>query len=371
MQTQESERQRVLGHATDVAIRVGSLALLAAWCFSIVSPFLLPITWGVIIAIALHGPYELLRVSLGGRSGLAAGLLGLALVCAIVVPGVLVGGSLADDLESVAQAFRAGELQIPKPSERVAGWPVVGTRLYEFWQLASQNLQAALAVAGPHLSGVALWLLSTAAHFGIGILQFLFAIVIGSLLLAHSEAGSETGRSLATRLAGDQGPHLWDLVLATVRGVTRGILGVALIQAILSGLGLFLAGVPAAGLWTLVILVSGVVQLGTGPVMIPVSIWLFSSADTFTAVAFLVWTIVLAPLDNILKPLLMGRGLDVPVAVIFIGAIGGFASQGIIGLFVGAVVLVLGYELWREWLAATLNPAGAATSGGGAGGAPS
>ncbi len=333
-----------------MAIRVGSLAFLVGGCFVIVSPFLLPIAWGTIIAIALHGPFASLRARLGNRNNLAAGTLTLAMCLAVVVPSVLVGGSLADDVESAATAFREGNLRVPPPSERVAEWPIVGARLFEFWQLASQNLEAALAELGPRLKDIAGSVLSATARFGVSLLQFLFAIGISGILLARSDSGTATAQALAARLAGPRGPALTELAAATVRGVTRGILGVALIQALLSGVGLFVAGVPAAGLWTLAALVLGVIQVGVGLVLIPAAIWLFANADTPTAVAFLIWTLLLLPLDNVLKPLLMGRGLEVPVAVVFVGAIGGFISQGLIGLFVGAVVLVLGYKLWEAWL---------------------
>jgi predicted PurR-regulated permease PerM len=356
LEPQDLEQQRVLGRATDVAIRLGSLALLVGWCFVIVSPFLLPIAWGAIIAVALHGPYAALRDRLGNRAKLAAGLLTLALFLAVLVPSLLVGGSLIDDVEGAATAFREGRLHVPPPPERVAEWPVLGERLYAIWALASQNLQAALAQAGPRLAGVAGSMLSAAARFGISLLQFLFAIVISGVLLARSGAGAATARALAARLMGPRGPEFAELAAATVRGVTRGILGVALIQAILCGVGLFAASVPAAGFWVLAALVLGVIQVGIGLVMIPAAIWLFANAETWTAVAFAVWTVLLLPLDNVLKPILMGRGLDVPVAVIFIGAIGGFVSQGLIGLFVGAVVLVLGYKLWQAWLAGAAPP---------------
>jgi predicted PurR-regulated permease PerM len=350
VEPQDPEQQRILGRATDVAIRIGSVAVLVGWCFVIVSPFLLPIAWGAIIAIALHGPFAALRARLGGRGTLAATLVMVTLLVAVVVPSVLVGGSLADDVESAAHAFREGRLQVPPPSQRVAGWPIVGERVFAFWQLASENLQAALAELGPRLAGVASSLLSAGARFGISVLQFLFAIAISGVLLARSGSGIAAAQSLAVRLAGPRGPALAELAAATVRGVTRGILGVALIQAILAGIGLFAAGVPAAGLWALAALVLGVIQVGVALVLIPAALWLFANADTVTAVAFAIWTVLLLPLDNVLKPLLMGRGLDVPVAVIFIGAIGGFVTQGLIGLFVGAVVLVLGYELSMAWL---------------------
>ncbi len=142
----------------------------------------------------------------------------------------------------------------------------------------------------------------------------------------------------------------------TVRSVASGILGVALIQALLAGLGFLVAGVPAAGLLTLICLVFGVIQLGVVIVLIPVVIYLFSTADTVTAVGFLIWAALVAPVDNVLKPILLGRGVDVPMLVIFVGAIGGFLNAGIIGLFIGAVVLALGYKLFLAWLARTRRP---------------
>jgi predicted PurR-regulated permease PerM len=357
MDAQEREREASLARATDVAIRLGGLALLLGGCFVIVSPFLLPLAWGAIIAVALHGPFVALRARLRGRSGLAAAAITLVMFLAIVVPSVWVGGSLVDDVEAAAQAFRDGRLVVPPPTPDVADWPLVGAPLFKFWQLASQNLQAALAEIGPRLRGVAGSLLAGAARFGVSVLQFLFAIVISGLLLARASESGVTAHALATRLAGPRGPELATLAAATVRGVTRGILGVALIQAILAGVGLFAAGVPAAGFWTLAALVLAVIQVGVGLVLVPAALWLFASADTVTAVAFAVWSVLVLPLDNVLKPLLMGRGLRVPVAVIFVGAIGGFVSQGLIGLFVGAVVLVLGYELWLAWLQGPQPPA--------------
>ena len=348
MQTPESQAQ--LGHATDVAIRLTSLALLAGWCFVIVSPFLLPIAWGAIIAIALHGPFAALRRRLGGRAGMAAALLTLAMLFAIVLPTLAVGGTLVADVQAVAEAFREGRLHVPPPSERVAEWPLVGKRVYELWALASSNLQQALAEIGPQLRGAAGAVLGASARFGVSMLQFLFAIAISGVLLARADSAAPLLREFAARLAGPRGPALADLAAATVRGVTRGILGVALIQAIGAGAGLFAAGVPAAGLWTLAALVLAVIQLGIGLVLVPAAIWLFAHASTFTAVAFTVWTVLLLPLDNVLKPLLMGRGLRVPIVVIFVGALGGFVAQGLIGLFVGAVVLVLAHELAMAWL---------------------
>ncbi len=156
--------------------------------------------------------------------------------------------------------------------------------------------------------------------------------------------------AIARRLAGNRGARFTQLAEAVVRSVSRGILGVAMIQAVLAGLGMLVAGVPAAGLWALVVLVLATIQIGAFPVMLPAVIYVFYHASMPVAVVFLVWALFVGSIDNILKPILLGRGVSVPMIVIFIGAIGGFLGAGIIGLFVGSVILVLGYELLHAWL---------------------
>jgi predicted PurR-regulated permease PerM len=149
-----------------------------------------------------------------------------------------------------------------------------------------------------------------------------------------------------------------DLIEQTVRSVAAGILGVAIIQALLAGLGMLVAGIPGAGFWTVVALILCVIQIGPAPVLVPAIIYVFSFGETFTAVAFLVWCVLVVLIDNVLRPLLMGRGVKAPIAVLFIGAIGGLLTMGIVGLFVGALVLVVGYTLLMAWLGLTDTPDG-------------
>ena len=358
-----SDAERPLRIATEVTIRLGSLALLIGWCGVILFPFLLPLAWGVILAIALHGPCQLLSERLGNRPGLAATVVVLAMLVMIIVPAVLLGNSLVAETQLLVDSWQQGRLAVPEPPARVAEWPVVGKSVHAFWLLASHNLDAALAKLQPYIKDLVGWLVAGAAKIGVALLEFVLAILIGGALLATAGRSGAGAMAFAGRIGGSRGHYLAELALATIRGVTRGILGVALIQSLLAGLGLLVAGVPAAGLLTVLMLVMCVVQIGVALVMIPTAVWLFANADMSTAVLFSVWTVVLLPLDNVLKPLMMGRGLDVPILVIFLGAIGGFLSQGIIGLFVGAVVLVLGYELFVQWLredklAAQSDPAG-------------
>jgi predicted PurR-regulated permease PerM len=274
----------------------------------------------------------------------------LLVLVVLVVPAVMLSGTLVDSAHSFAMQLRAGTWAIPPPPEGVSKWPLIGEWLASFWSLASENLGAALHMIEPQLKTVGTWLLSAAAGAGFGILQFAVAIIIAGVLLAHSSGAHYAAHVIATRFAGERGAEIANLAEATVRSVARGILGVALIQTLLAGLGFLIAGVPGAGFWAMLCLVFAVVQIGISPIAIPVVIYVFSTADIVTGVMFLVWNGFVTLLDNILKPILLGRGVEVPMIVIFVGAIGGFLASGIIGLFVGSVVLVLGFKLFLAWL---------------------
>jgi predicted PurR-regulated permease PerM len=345
----DNDRQ-FINRTVEAAIRIGVLAALAVWCFEIARPFLVPFIWGVIIAVATYPAYRMLEDRLGGRRIFAAVVFTIVMLVVIAVPSVMLGDSMAGGAREAARAFQAGSLDIPPPPESVKAWPLVGESLYSFWQLASENIMLAVRELAPWIQTAGKWLLGAAAGAGIAALQFLLAILIAGALLAHAEVGGRASRAIAQRLSPERGLQYSEVAEQTVRSVALGILGVALLQGLLAGLGFLVAGVPGAGLLTLVCIVLGVIQVGVVIVVIPVVIYLFATADTFTAVAFLVYAILVSPIDNILKPLLLGRGVKVPMIVVFIGAIGGFVNSGIIGLFIGAVVFTLGYQLFRAWL---------------------
>jgi predicted PurR-regulated permease PerM len=338
-----------VSNALEATIRIGLLVLLAAWCFEIVRPFIIPVAWGIIIAVGTYPAFLSLARRLGGRPRLAATLIAVLGLVLLLVPTLLLGGTLIDSVHGLAAGFKEGMIAVPPPPS-VKTWPVVGETLDAFWRQASDNLATTLTKFAPQLKAIGGWLLSTAAGAGWGLLQFVIAIVIAGVLLAHAGNASKVAYAIATRLAGEKGVEFAKLAEATVRSVTRGILGVALIQSLLIGLGFLAVGVPGAGLWALLCLILSVIQIGPFPVVLPVLIYVFSTADTVTAVTFLIWSLFAGSIDNILKPILLGRGVQVPMAIIFVGAIGGFVSSGIIGLFVGAVVLVLGYGFFLAWL---------------------
>lgn len=351
------EDRAFLNRAIEVSIRVGLVGLLVLWCLMIVRPFIQPVVWGIVIAVAAQPLHQMIARRLGGRAGPAAGLLVAAALLLLIGPTVALTGSLVETATELADNLDAGSLSVPPPPPGVAEWPFVGEQVHTFWTRANENLAAVLGQLTPQLKAIGLWLLSTGATTGLGILMFVIAIVISGVLLANGESAAGRARDIATRLAGEQGAELTELARATVQNVTRGILGVAVIQSLAAGVGLLLVGVPAAGLWALGVLMLAVIQLPTFLVLLPVAVYVFSTSPTWVAVLFAIWAAIVGLADNILKPLLMGRGSSVPTLVIFLGSIGGFVLEGIIGLFTGAVVLSVGYTLFGAWV----SPAGGAT----------
>jgi len=348
--SQSSNDKLFIARALEATIQIGLVILLLYWCFRIGQPFLQIILWGIIIAVAIHPGYERLKSALGGRDRLTATLITLLALIILLVPSYLLSQSLIDTAKEYSAHLDAGTLTLPPPSESVRTWPLIGEPFYNFWSLAANNLGAALSKMIPQLKKFGIPMLSAAAGAGVGILKFVVSIIIAGVLLANAAGGGQTARAIAVRLTGESGTRVVELAGATVRSVALGILGVALIQAFLASLGFLVAGVPGAGLWALLVLILAVVQLPTILILGPIIIYVFSTGNTVTAVVFAIWSVLVGISDAFLKPLLMGRGVDVPMLVIFIGAIGGFMASGIIGLFVGAIIFALGYKLFLAWL---------------------
>jgi predicted PurR-regulated permease PerM len=332
------------------AIRIGIVLVLVLWCFSIVKPFVSIILWGVIIAIAVAPSYESLSAKMGGRRGRAALLVTLLMLLVLIVPASMLTGTVIDGARVASDHLKGGDISIPPPPESVAGWPLIGEKLSRFWELASTNLAEAVDRVEPQIKDASRWLLGAAAGASVGLLKFIAAVIIAGVLLPRGPESEKSADKVFRRIAGPRGAEYGKLTTSTIRSVARGILGVAIIQATLAGIGLLAVGVPGAGLLTVLVLMLCIVQLGPGLVMIPTAIWLFSGDSNLVAVLFAIYTIPVIVIDNVLKPILLGRGVAVPMLVIFMGAIGGFIAMGIIGLFVGSIVLVVGYTLWTAWL---------------------
>ena len=280
---------------------------------------------------------------------LPAVLLTVLLLAFLIVPVILLAGTLVEGIQNLTAHLKEGTLTIPAPPASVATWPIIGVPLKNAWSLASTNITSALRSFAPQLKAAVPWLLSASAAVGLTVLQFALSIVVAGVILAIAWGAAGAAHSLASRIFGDKGPEFEQLAGSTIRSVTAGILGVALIQSVLAGIGFFVAGLPGAGLWAIIFLIAAVLQVGA-LTLIPAVIYMFTISSVTKAVIFMVWCLVVALVDNVLKPLLLGRGVAVPIAVVFLGAIGGFVAMGIIGLFVGAIVLSVGYKLFLAWL---------------------
>jgi len=350
--------KKFLGNAMASFLQIGAVLLLLSWCFKIILPFIGIISWGLIIAIALYPVHLNLAGILGGRAKLSAILLVLTGLAILLIPAWTLTESSVTALRSVAENVNDGNITVTTPDPAVAEWPVVGKPIYELWNGAAGNLEATLNDFQPQLLSFGQWALGFAGSTALGILQFVFSIIIAGVFLLSAEGGYQSALAISSSLTGTGtgGQKLTDLSIQTIRSVTKGVLGVAIIQSILAAIGLVAMGVPAAGIWAGAVLMLAIMQLPPLIILIPIAIWVFSVAEPVPATIFAVYSFIVSISDSFLKPMLLGRGVDVPMLVILIGAIGGAMSSGIIGLFIGAVVLALGYQLLIAWMASDEEP---------------
>jgi len=350
----ERRRSKLL---LDVLIRAGLILALALLCYRIFSPFLVLMVWALILAITLYPLHRGLAARLGGRKGWAATLITVLGVALIVAPTAVLLNSLGDSVHRVIYEVQQNTLQIPPPSPGVAEWPVVGTKIHAYWQLAHDNLPALVQSLQPKIGELAKEAVAMVASIGGGILAFVASFIIAGIIMAFGEAGDRASRAIFARVFGfERGEQFAMLSVATIRAVAQGVIGIAFIQAILVGLCLLLAGVPLAGLLAVVVLVLGIAQVPALVVTLPAIAYLWMSGDygTGEAALYSVVLFIAGMADNVLKPLMLGRGVDAPMPVILLGALGGMAAAGILGLFAGAVLLALGYQIFMAWVDA--NP---------------
>jgi predicted PurR-regulated permease PerM len=332
-------------------LRIGLLLLLLIFSFDIIKPFMVPILWGAIIAMAAFPLVKWLQPKVGDRRGLAAGLVTLLFILLLVVPTWQVTDALIGSIKNLATNLEAGEVQVPPPPAGVAEWPLVGERVFGAWTQANQNLEAVLDKAAPQIKEISSQLFKKIGGSLMGVMMFVISLLIAGGFMAYAESCGGAAHRFFVRVGGLKPGGEWaDLVVATVRSVLQGVVGVAVIQAILCAIGLAVMGIPGAPIWSAIILFLAIAQLPALIVVAPIIVYAFSAYNTTPAIIFAVWMLVAGGSDTFLKPLLMGRGLDIPMPVILIGAIGGMVASGIIGLFAGAVVLSIWYKLFQLWL---------------------
>lgn len=331
-------------------IRLGLLALLVVWTFLIIKPFVPILTWSAVLAVAFYPVFGWLAKLLGGSPRIAATILTLVMLGIVIGPAAWLGLSAVDGIRDIASQISSGDLALHAAPEQIKSWPFIGPRLYDLWTLAYTNVRAVLREVTPYLKPLAGILLSFAGSAGVGTLQFLLSVLVTGFLFPYGPQLAGAIRGFLFRIVPEQSEHFLELSGATIRAVSQGVIGVAIIQALLAGIGFKLAGIPSAGLLAVVVLLLSIVQIGPTIVLVPVVIWIWMDKDVTTALLLTMFLVVVGLLDNILKPLIMGRGLTTPTLVILVGVIGGTLAHGIIGLFIGPIILAVAWELAAAWI---------------------
>jgi predicted PurR-regulated permease PerM len=334
----------------ELAIRVGVLALLIYWSLVLIRPFISVAIWSAVLAVALFPVFEWASFRLGGRRRLAAALVSILSLLIIVGPATWLALGLIDSLKAISERLDLSALTIPPPSNSVKDWPLIGTPVYEFWDLASTNSRAAIAKIIPQLKPLGSGLLRVGADTGLGIIKFLVSIAIAGFLFCPAPAIVDAVKKLSRRLSSTHGEEFVDQAGATIRAVSQGVIGISVLQALLAGIGLMAVGFPQASLITFAVLVLGIIQIGPSIILIPVILWSWKIMDSASATLFTAYMVPINLLDNLLRPVFLGRGLKTPMLVILIGVIGGTLAYGITGLFLGPIVLAVMWELLIGWI---------------------
>ena len=346
--------KRLSGRLLDVFIRAGAIFALAVLCYNIFAPFISLMAWALILAVALYPLHQKLARKMGAKQGRAATLLVLGAIVLIVAPITVLTLRLGDSVHNLVGGLHDNTLQIPAPPPSIANWPLVGKKVHDFWSLAHEDLPAFVQSLQPKIGDLSKKAVAMVSSIGVTVLLFLASIIVAGIIMAFGQAGARSAGSIFDRFVGSRrGETFAALCAATIRAVALGILGVAVIQAIVIGLILLIAGVPFAAVLAVLVLVLGIAQIPALLITLPAIayLWLGGHYGTAAAVTYTVLLGVGGMLDNVLKPLLLGRGVDVPMPVILLGALGGLASAGILGMFVGATLLALGYQIFMRWVA--------------------
>ena len=330
--------------AVNIFIKISFIALLFIWCFTIIKPMLMITLWGIIIAVAAYPFHQKITKILRGRDKLAAMVVSLLGLAVIIVPIGLFADSTINSLEKMAHNFSVGNIVIPPVNENVKDIPLIGDQLAKLWTLLTGDIQALIGKLTPYLEGIATEILGVIAGLGITIVQFILSVLIGGIFLMNAEISKRGAEKVFKILIGEFVEDFHKVAGATIRSVVQGVVGIAVIQATLAGIGMLVVGVPGAGVWSILVMILAIIQLPPVLILLPVAVYVYSTASPMVGIIYIVWTIFVGVLDNLLKPVLMGRGIDIPMLVILLGSIGGMLSYGIIGLFVGPVILALGYK---------------------------
>ena len=325
------------------------VVLIVGFCFKLMLPFIMPMIWATILAIIFYPFFNFLQRILKGRKTLASVLLTVTIVGLLILPIVYFLSSATSNFLELKNSFEAGTLKITPPSQTIKEWPIIGKPLYDFLYSLSSDLQHSLLKYSTQITELSKTIMESVLSSGLAFLQFILSVIIAGILLVSTSA-KNLAIKFIKRIAGSKADEILTISVSTIYQVVKGIIGVAIIQTLIQAFGLYLAGIPYAGILTLLCLIFSILQIGPTIINIGVIIYLFSTGVSGYAILWTIFFIISGLSDNILKPLLLGKGALVPMLVIFLGVIGGFIMSGFIGLFVGPIIFSIGYKLFIAWL---------------------
>lgn len=345
--------KRLVARFLDMFIRFGLILALASFCYTVFSPFLNMMLWAVILAVTLYPLHQYFATRLGGKQGWSSTLIVLLGIVLIVVPTVLMISSLGESVSVMIDKLSGRAFVIPPPSAHIATIPIVGEKISVLWLKASNDLPGLISNYRTQIGDIAKATLGILASMGGGLLGFILSFIVAGIIMTWGTAGADSARRIAIRLTDEnKGQSLVKLCTSTIRAVAQGVIGVALIQALLVGVIMIVAGIPAVGIFFILALILGIAQIPVILVTAPAIALMWSLGDHGTAmnIVYTILLIVAGMADNVLKPLMLGRGVDAPMPVVLLGALGGMAASGILGMFIGATLLSIGYRIFMSWV---------------------
>jgi predicted PurR-regulated permease PerM len=342
-----TEPRRDLFHSI---LSVTIIGLLVATSFLILKPFLPALIWATMVAVATWPMMLAVQARLWRKRWLAVVVMTVGMLLVFVVPFSLAIGTLVSNMDTITGWVKSFDVRaLGTPPEWVAKIPMVGAQMDSAWRELASSTDLGEKFA-PIAGEVAAWLLGQLGSFGAVALQFLLTVAITAILYAKGEVAASGVLRFARRVGGDRGEGAVVLAGKAIRGVAMGVVVTALIQAIFGGVGLAIAGVPYAAVLTAAMFMLAVAQIGAAPVLFCCVIWVFWNGETGWGIALLVWSILVSVMDNVLRPVLIRRGVELPMLVIFVGVIGGIISMGLVGIFVGPIVLAVMYTILGAWI---------------------
>jgi predicted PurR-regulated permease PerM len=350
-----SPNQRDLTQTTLAVLFIGVLIAASFW---IVRPFLSALIWATTVVVTTWPLMIQVQARLGGKRSLAVAVMTLSLLLLLLVPLSAAIVALVDNADRILDWSKwLNEARVPPPPDWVVGIPVVGVKLQQVWQqFVADGIHEFAAKLAPYASEITKWLASEVGGFGKLFLQFLLTVIIAAILYAGGESAASWIKRFGFRLAGEKGVNSVVLAGQAIRGVALGVVVTAVVQSVLGGIGLAIAGVPMAAVLTTLMFILCIAQLGPVLVLVPAVAWLYWTGDNVWGTVLLVWTLVVGTMDNVLRPYLIKKGADLPLLLIFAGVIGGLVSFGLVGIFVGPVVLAVTYTLLDAWVQGEKQP---------------